>query len=428
MKNPRWIGYAFALGLVLARDARADGAQAPSAATSPATSAARSPLEPKLEQELEQKVDRALDRALQEQRIVGAVVIVSRHGTVLYHKAKGLADREAGRPMRADTVFRLASMTKPIVSVAVLRLVEQGLVRLDDPVTKWLPEFRPKLADGSAPTITIEQLLSHTAGLGYRFLEPAGGPYHQLGVSDGLDASGITLDENLRRLARAPLLYAPGTGWRYSLALDVLGRVVEKVTKLDLAGALHKLVTGPLGLKDTGFIASQPERLATPYADGKPAPVRMGARYQNPMGAGTVDFSPARALDRSAYSSGGAGLVGTADDFVRFLEVIRSGGAPLLGRAMHAKILTSATGSLATLRGPGWGFSLAAAVVEDPKAARTPMSAGSIEWGGAYGHSWWVDPSAGLSVVILTNTSFEGMSGKLPGDIKAAVYGALPSR
>jgi len=374
---------------------------------------------------LEARLDRVIAQAIDEHRIVGAVVIVAHRGTIVYREAHGLADREARRPMRVDTVHRLASLTKPLVGVAVLRLAEQGRLELDAPVTRWLPEFRPKLADGTRPTITLRQLLSHTAGLGYRFGEPPDGPYHRLGVSDGLDASGITLDDNLGRLAAAPLLAAPGTAWNYSLSYDVLGRVIEKVTRQDLETALRALVTGPLAMADTSFLAAHPERLATPYADGASEPVRMTGLHQQPFGASTVDFSPSRATDKTAYYSGGGGMVGTADDYIRFLEALRAGGAPLVSSSTAAQLGENAIGELQTFRGPGWGFGLIGAVLVDPAAAGEPGNAGSFDWGGAYGHSWWVDPSAEISVVALTNTAFEGMNGRFPRDLKAAVYEAL---
>lgn len=378
---------------------------------------------------LSASVDQAVKKALDEQRIVGAVVIVVRDGQVVYRKAHGLADREAKTPMRVDQVFRLASMTKPLVALSVLRLAEQGALSLDAPVTKYLPEFQPKLADGSTPVITLRQLITHTSGLGYRFGEAANGPYHAAGVSDGLDISGITLDENLRRIAKAPLLAAPGTAFHYSLGIDVLGRVVEKVTKLALPAAVAKLITAPLEMSDTAFVAAHPERLATPYADGrsagKAAPVRMNARYAYPFGAGTVDFAPARALDAKAYPSGGAGMVGTADDYAKFLEAVRTSDARVVPASFAKAITENATGAFQPPQGPGWGFGLLGAVVVDPARAKEPLHAGTTLWGGVYGHTWWVDRDAKLSVVLLTNTAIEGMAGKLTTDLRAAIYSAL---
>ncbi len=372
------------------------------------------------------QVDRVVARALAENRIVGCVVIVAQGGKVLYNKASGLADRENNLLMQKDTIFRLASMTKPLVSVAVLRLIDQNILRLDDPVTKWLPDFRPRTADGKIPIITIRHLLTHTAGLNYSFFENKEGPYHRLKVSDGLDDTGISLDENLNRIANAPLLFAPGTAWRYSLATDVLGRVIEKAAKQDLDSAVKELITKPLAMNDTEFTASHPERLATPYADAKPAPLRMPSFYQLPSGPGTINFSPARALDKKAYPSGGAGMVGTAGDYLLFLEAVRTGNASLLKPASHKALFENSTGAAYIPVGePGWGWTLMSAILLDPSTAKSPQNKNTIAWGGAYGHAWWVDRTAGLTVVILTNTALEGMSGSFPNEIKKAIYNAL---
>lgn len=370
-----------------------------------------------------ERIDRVVGKAISEHRIVGAVVIVSKNGKVLYDKASGLADRERNLAMRDDAVFRLASMTKPIVSVAVLRLVDQNLLKLDDPVTKWLPDFRPRTADGGVPIITIRHLLTHTSGLNYRFSEAEGGPYHHLGVSDGLDDSGISLDENLRRISRAPLLFAPGTSWHYSLATDVLGRVIEKVTNQNLDLAIKSLVTGPLAMKDTEFVASHPERLAVPYTDGKPVPVRMPQHYQLSFGLSSIRFSPSRAVDKNAYFSGGAGMVGTAADYLRLLEAVRTRNAAILKPESAKAVFESTT--FIQVGEAGWGWGLMSAILIDPKAAQSPQNKGTIGWGGVYGHTWWVDPAAGLTVVILTNTTPEGMAGAFSGEVKRAIYDAL---
>ena len=140
-------------------------------------------------------LDRVINDAVNNHRIVGAEVIAARHGEIVYQRAAGYADRESRRAVQPNEIFRLASMTKAIVSVAALALADQGAIHLDDPVTRWLPTFRPRLADGREAVITVRHLMTHTAGLGYGFLEPQDGPYHRLGVSDGLDSTGLTLED-----------------------------------------------------------------------------------------------------------------------------------------------------------------------------------------------------------------------------------------
>lgn len=373
------------------------------------------------------RLDAALDRALAERRIVGAVVLVSRDGAPVYARAAGLADREAEVPLREDAIFRLASITKPLVTAAFLRLVEQGTLPLHAPVTRWLRDFRPRLPDGTAPEITLHQLLTHTAGLSYRFLEPPGGAYHRLDVSDGLDQPGLSLAENLGRLAEAPLAFAPGTGWRYSLGLDVLGGAMERATGATLPEIVAELVTGPLGLTDTAFRVVDPSRLATPYADGRPEPVRMTDGVSVPLWDAAATFAPSRILDPASYPSGGAGMAGTARDALAVLEAVRRGGGPILKPGSVAAMMRLQVGPEARTQGAGWGFGYGGALLEDPAAAGSPQGRGTLQWGGAYGHSWFVDPEARLTIVGLTNTAFEGMSGAFPAEIRDAVYGPAPA-
>jgi CubicO group peptidase (beta-lactamase class C family) len=368
------------------------------------------------------RIDSVIEQAIAEKRLVGAVVLVSRDGKLVYQSAKGLADRESKRPMQVDTVFRLSSVSKPIVSAAALALVDQRKLSLDDPVTKWLPDFRPKLASGETPTLTVRQLLTHTSGLGYKFAEKPGSAYYQARVSDGFDELRVSLDENLRRLATAPLFNRPGEAWRYSLSIDVLGAVVEKASGKLLPQAVAELVTQPAGMRDTAFWTKEPARLAVPYYDSKPEPARMVDPQTVPfVGGGQMTYSPSRALDLKAYPSGGAGMVGTAPEVMRFLEAIRAGGKPILSTTTAASMMSNQIGSLMGPQ-PGVGFGFGGSVVVDAAAAHTPQSPGTWQWGGVYGHSWFVDPARKLTVVAFTNTGLEGMWGKFTTDLRDAVY------
>lgn len=379
-------------------------------------------LVPTLTQAANARIDEVIDRAIAEQRIVGTVVLVSHDGKLVYQRAAGLADRESKRPMQVDTTFRLSSVSKPIVSAAALVLVDQGKLSLDDPVTKWLPAFRPKLASGTVPTITVRQLLTHTSGLGYKFAEKPDSAYYKAGVSDGFDELRISLDENVRRLATVPLFNAPGEAWRYSVSIDVLGAVLEKASGKALPQLVAETVTQPLGMRDTGFWAKNPARLAVPYHDAKPAPAPMNDPYVMPFGeGGRMTYSPSRALDPKAFPSGGAGMVGTAPDVMRLLEAVRTGGKPILKAATAESMMCNQIGSLVG-PGPGAGFGFGGAVVVDPAAAKTPQSPGTWNWGGVYGHTWFVDPARKLTVVAFTNTAPEGLWGKFTTDLRDAVY------
>jgi CubicO group peptidase (beta-lactamase class C family) len=369
------------------------------------------------------RIDAAIDRALTDKRIVGTVVLVAHRGRLIFHRAAGLADREAGVPMGEAAIFRLASLAKPVVTVLAMQLVEQARISLDDEVTRYLPDFRPRLSDGSEPRILLHHLLTHTSGLSYAFLEAAEGPYHRLKVSSGLDQPGLGLEENLRRLAAAPLLFAPGKGWCYSLGIDVMGAIIEKVAGEALPELLRQRVTEPLGMSDTAFQVLDLTRLAKAYADGRPEPVVMTDGMQVPVFEALCEFAPSRILDPRSYPSGGAGLAGTAADYLRFLEVIRAGGAPLVEPQTLVRMTQDHVGAPIRAQRPGLGFGYGWSVLIDPDAAGSPQSRGTVQWGGAYGHTWFVDPTNELSVVALTNTAFEGMNGAYPREIRDAVYG-----
>lgn len=373
---------------------------------------------------LARRIDETLDAALRERRVVGAVVLVARDGRLVYGRAAGLADRERGVAMREDTLFRYASVTKPFVAAAALSLVERGALRLDDPITRFLPDFRPRLEDGTAPAITVRQLLTHTSGLGYSHTEPEDGPYHRAGVSDGLDAPGRSFEDNARRLVSVPLRARPGTAFRYSLSTDVLGEVVARASGSPLPEAVARLVAAPLGLRDAGFTVTDPSRLAAAYADGRDGPVRMEDGHRVPFAASAAVFAPSRAFDRRSYPSGGAGMVGTAHDLLTFLEALRRGDARLLSpesarRAMQDQLGDADTSEL----GEGMGFGFVGAVVVDPARARSAARPGTVRWGGIYGHTWFIDPVEKLTVVLMTNTTLEGMSGRLSTELERAVYG-----
>jgi CubicO group peptidase (beta-lactamase class C family) len=367
---------------------------------------------------LEQRIDAVIDAAVDAGRIVGTVVLVTEDGVPAYAGAAGQADRELGSSTSLDTIFRFASLTKPITSATALALVERGWLALDDPVTKFLPDFRPRLVDGRAPDILVRHLLTHTAGFGYPTMVP-GDRYRAANVSTGLDQPGLTLQENLERIASAPLYFAPGSAWRYGVGTDVLGAVIAAVAEGSLADAIAEYVTDPLGMRETSFTVPDPARLATPYADGAPRAVRM----TEPHTIQDLTFSPARAFDERSFQSGGGGMVGTADDFLTFLETIRRGGPPILDRSTIAMASTNQVGTLREREAPGWGFGLLSGVLLDPELGQWPSHKGTLRWSGVWGNAWFIDPAANITVVMLSNTALEGcVGGAFPQDVAEAVY------
>jgi CubicO group peptidase (beta-lactamase class C family) len=358
-------------------------------------------------------LDAVIDRALAEERIVGTNVIVAIDGEIAYARAAGHLDREAGRAMVPRTIFRLASVTKPYVSVAALAAAEAGVIDLDAAVTRYLPDFRPKLADGSTPVITLRHLITHTSGLTYD-LSKATRP-----VSNGLDAQKLGMAEALAGYASLPLAFAPGTKWEYSIGIDVLGGVLEAAEGRTLPEIVRARVTGPLGLKDTDFRVADVDRLATPYGEGRPAR-RMAASetVTNPDGS-TLTFAPSRIFDPEIFPSGGAGMAGTAEDFLVFIEALRKGGAPVLGPKWAPLVWQNGIGTLEA-RDPGRHFSHAASMYVDPAKAGTVLSPGSWGWGGVYGHQWRVDHEKRMVILSFSNTAVEGCNGAYPGEIVTA--------
>ncbi|HWU00417.1 MAG TPA: serine hydrolase domain-containing protein, partial [Terriglobales bacterium] len=284
-----------------------------------------------------------------------------------------------------------------------------------------------RLADGSMPVITLHHLLTHTAGLSYGFRQPLDGPYMKAGISDGLDMPGRSFADNLARISAIPLADAPGMKWGYSVALDVLGAALEAATGETLPTLVERLVTGPLGMHDTAFICRDSERLAVAYGDSPDGPVRLsGTMVVLFAGTAGIRVTPDRYADPASFPSAGAGMLGTAGDFACFLEAIRMGGAPILKPESVAQMMRSQIGDLVVdNRGPGWSFGYGWAVLQDPAAATTPQQAGTIGWGGVYGHSWFVDPASRLTVIGLTNTGVAGMTGAFPMAIRDAVYAGL---
>jgi CubicO group peptidase (beta-lactamase class C family) len=370
---------------------------------------------------LESRLNRVIDTAISGETIVGAVVLVHQNGSPVYERTAGYADRESGKATTTDTIFRMASVTKPLVAATALALVEKGKLALDARVSAYLPWFHPKLTDGTEPEITIHHLLTHTSGLAYdSSLEEL--PLDDR-INQGLLDTDLDFETNFSRVNRRPLGFAPGTGWMYSYATDILGAAIATVSGSTLEEAVVEHVCGPLGMPDTRFRVVDMRRLATAYADQRPRPMPMtDPQWLSNAEGASFNFSPSRIFNPTAFQSGGAGMAGTARDFMRFLDALQKGGDPILSSEMTAKGLSNQTGK--HLHSPGVKFGYFGSVTVNPEAAESCVPAGTVKWGGVYGNSWLLDPSNGISLVAYTNTALEGCTGAFPNDLVKALYAA----
>jgi CubicO group peptidase (beta-lactamase class C family) len=387
-----------------------------------------------------QPLDRLLADAVEKKQIAGGVALLARDGRVVYLRAAGQADVEAGRAMTPDTIFRIASMTKPITSAAALMLADEGRLALTDPVSRFIPEFRgqkvlvPK--DGGFDTVpaerevTVRDLLTHTSGVCYSFFAPKylGDLYREAGVEDGVVQTELTLEENVRRLARLPLAHQPGRAFTYGLNTDVLGRVVEVAAGQDLDTVFRTRIFEPLSLRDTSFwLPDQKKaRLAALYRPGPDKTIqRVG---EEPVQIGNLRYSASfQYSGPKRHCSGCAGLVSTAADYARFLQMLLNGGeldgVRLLKPETVRQMTANQIGEL-RIAGPhgdrfGYGFGVVTA-----KSAAMPMSVGSYSWGGLFNTFFWVDPERRLVGVLLTQLyPYDHLP--LRGDFLKQVYAVL---
>jgi CubicO group peptidase (beta-lactamase class C family) len=392
------------------------------------------------------KLDDTVRGLVEGRSTPGMVVLILENGKPVYSRSVGVHEVGSTAQIGEDDMFRLASMTKAVTSVAAMILIEQGKIGLDDPVSRFLPEFAnlrvrgPDGAEGPAsrPPM-IRELLSHTAGLSYNFINNPRlvDAYREAHVTDGLDRPELTTAQAMQRLASVPLGYQPGTGWEYSLATDVLGAVIEKVTGTSLGDFVTERIAKPLRIQS--FVFNAPEALRARFVQvTRPAQVTgaLGTGFVPVMGPEAVPFpatkglanlDPNRAFSPTAYNSGGAGMSGTIGDYARFLQMLLNEGELDGVRVLRAETVRqmtqNATGSLPTLRGPGWGFTLGFGILTDPAAAKSRLPAGSYGWGGIYGTQFWVDPTNRVVGLVMTQTAIIG-SGAISNPVREAFYTA----
>ena len=415
-----------ALPLLLSLQAIAAGAQALPAAPPATLGFAAGRLE---------RITPVVQAAIDSGRMQGAVVLVARRGRVAYHKAFGWADRESGRRMTSDALFRIASQTKAVTSVAVMTLIEDGRLRLGDPVSKFLPGFAGAgvaqpgdtgiLLQPVKRAITIRDLLTHTAGLSYGTDSLVRRQYEAQGLGPAAGWGWYFADKSepicgsMERLSRLPLVSQPGERYVYGYSTDVLGCVVERVSGQSLADYLETRIFRPLGMRNTWFFppAAAAARLATVYSATDSGLVRSG---EGPRGQGDYLDGP-----RVSYS-GGAGLVSTARDYALFLQMLAGGGSlgatRILGPRTVALMTTDHADTLFSRN--GMGFGLGFEILEDPGRAGQYGNVGRYGWGGAYATSYWIDPKDELVVVLMTQL-LPGRAWETWDQVRAVIYQAI---
>jgi len=392
----------------------------------------------------------SIDRFLQTHyiepgRLVGTQLLVAHHGEVIHRCEIGLRDRERQQPLTPDTIFRIFSMTKPVTSVALMQLHEQGLFQLNEPVARVLPELsrmrvwvsgrgEEMVTRPPARPITFRHLLSHTAGLTYGgILDVPGVPAHPVDecyraervYRDGTD----DLEAFVGKVGRMPLRYDPGSAWLYSLATDVIGLVVQRLSGMPFPAYLQAHILGPLAMKDTAFTIApdRTSRFAANYQFQPDAPAKL-----------IDDPEASRYAREPALPSGGGGLVGTADDYLRFCEMLRRGGtldgARILGprsvELMARNHLPDgqdlgqcALDAFSETAQAGVGFGLGLATTLDAASAGT-FGEGDRYWGGLASTLFWVDPAEALSVVFMTQL-IPSATYPLRAQLKSLIYSAL---
>ena len=341
-----------------------------------------------------------LKDSVERQHIPGAVALIARRGQIGLFEAIGQQDPAAGTPMRTDSIFRIYSMTKPLVSVAVMMLVERGRLLISDPVGRWLPEYNNQPVLGASGLIpawqpaTVQDLLRHTAGLTYEFLgdSPVQREYDKVQIASRKRSN----EDFSRTLAGIPLQFQPRSCWAYSRATDVLGRLVEVISGQTLGQFLQTEIFAPLGMVDTGFAVppAQQHRISEAFAHDPDGGVQM--KLINPR-------------EVPALESGGGGLMSTAMDYARFLQCLRNGGEldgyRLLGRHTLAFMTADHLGDIPIDGGllpPGHGFGLGFAVRLATGESPVPGSVGTYHWSGIGGTSFFVDPAQDLYALLLT--------------------------
>jgi CubicO group peptidase (beta-lactamase class C family) len=367
-----------------------------------------------------ERLGQALRADVEKGRIPGAVVLVARRGRVALVEVAGFRDPVARAPMTADAIFRIASMTKPMVTVAALSLYEEGRLFLEDPVSKYIPAFKGQTVGleraAALREMTIQDLMRHTSGLTYG--NRGKSEIYKMYPESSNDASlTLTMDEFIDKLAKVPLLYQPGTQWEYSLSTDILGRVVEVVTGKPLQDVLVERIYRPLNMTDTAFVVAGEKR------------VRLAQPLAKHPDTG-ADYKLADATVPRKFDCGGGCAVSTARDYARFAQMLLSRGvldgarvlAPKTVELMTSDHLAGIAHGPVYYAGPGYTWGLGLAVRENRGGAPMAGSTGDYFWPGAYATYWWADPKEQLVVVSMMQSPLGRHYAQL---VRALVYQAI---
>ena len=383
-----------------------------------------------------------MQRYIDEERVAGFSMMVARRGQLVYREQIGWMDVAAKKPVADDTIYRIYSMTKPVVCTALMTLFEEGRLQISDPVAKYLPAFAGiKVQQGggevaAARPPTVRSLLTHTSGLSYDYLEdfPVAEQYRQAGICAN---ASRTLEQMIAELARFPLAYQPETRWHYGLGIDVAAHLVEVIAEVSLSEFLQQRIFAPLGMADTAFRVPQEQqhRLAQMYGLGDftaETTSVMNAREAPGSGIWPLDVSVTYPIDDGNFARGGHGLYSTLDDYFRFAQMLLNGGEldgmRIIGRKtlelMHANHLSLDLLPLVNngVPNPGYGFGLGSRVLLDVAATGLPGSVGEYGWAGAARTYYWVDPHE--EIVGLMMAQKKGIDAP-QRDYIALVYQAL---
>lgn len=385
------------------------------------------------------RIDALLQEYVDKGWMPGAVALVARDGKIIYHKAVGYSNIEGKKPLVKDAIFRIASQTKAITSVGVMMLYEEGKLLLDDPVSKYIPEFKnPKVLDQyqekdttyttlpAKREITVRDLLNHTSGIGYAQI---GNPqmnaiYYKAGVIGGIGVEKVVLADKMKILGSLPLFNHPGEKWTYGLNTDLLGYLIEVISGASLAEFFSQRIFEPLGMKDTYFYlpSSRHSRLVALHTEDKEKKL-VKAPASLPLNGTFYSDYP---TSEGTYYSGGGGLSSTAYDYAIFMQMLLNGGIYNSKRILSpASIRMMTTNQLGQVNfGAGNHFGLGFEVISESAAGKTPLSPGSFLWGGMFSSSYWIDPKEKIIAQLFINL-YPNSHGDIHNKFKAVVYGAI---